>query len=97
MGELTKEQAIAIAEGGEWKDWTDEEIVKFQLFQDRLCMPFGRFHEAIEKVLGRGVWTYEFGFVDNLRQEYLGERPAPTWEEIIGLIPEEKRIILAIE
>jgi len=25
MKQFTEEQAIAIAEGGEWKDWTDEE------------------------------------------------------------------------
>ena len=50
MEQLTKEQAIAFAESGEWKSWTDEQIVRFQLFQDKLCMDFGRFHEAMEIV-----------------------------------------------
>ena len=62
MKQLTKEQAIAIFNGGEWKDWSDEEIVKFQLYQDRLCVPFDKFHEAMESVLGRPVWTINSAF-----------------------------------
>ena len=94
MEQLTKEQAIAIYEGGEWKDWSDEEIVKFQLFQDCLAVPFDRFHQAIEKVLNRPVWTHEFAFRDNLIAEYKKERPAPTFEDILNLIPKEKLIVV---
>lgn len=94
MEQLTKEQAIAIYEGGEWKDWSDEEIVKFQLFQDCLAVPFDRFHQAIEKVLDRPVWTHEFAFRDGLIAEYKKERPAPTFEDIVNLIPKEKLIIV---
>jgi hypothetical protein len=97
MEQLTKEQAIAFAESGDWKDWTAQEIVKFQLFQDKLCMPFDVFHEAVEKVLGRPVWTHEFALVDHLRDEYLTLRPKPTLEEILSLIPEEKLIILNMD
>jgi hypothetical protein len=97
MQQFTKEKAIALAESGEWKDWTDDEIVKCQLFQEKLCMPFSRFHEAIEKVLGRPVYTHEFGLnYDGLVAEYLGERPAPTFDEIVSLIPKEKLIILSV-
>lgn len=95
--QITKKEAIAIADSGIWKNWTDEEIVKFQLFQERLAMDFGRFHEAAEKVFGRSVWTYEFGFVEKLQEEYLGMRPKPTFDEIMELIPEDKRIILYME
>ena len=38
--QYTEEQAIKIADSGIWKDWTDQQIVDFQLFQRRLCMPF---------------------------------------------------------
>ena len=96
MKQLTKEQAIAIFNGGEWKDWSDEEIVKFQLYQDRLCVPFDKFHEAMESVLGRPVWTHEFANRKRLTEEYEGTRPAPTFEEILNLIPEEKRIVLTV-
>jgi hypothetical protein len=98
MKQLTKEQAVALAQSKVWQDWTDEEIVRFQLFQDRLCMNFSRFHEAVEKVLDRPVFTHEFAtrFIDDLKKEYLGVKKAPTLEEIINLIPEEKRIVIGI-
>lgn len=94
--EISVEQAIAIYESKIWETWTDEEIVKFQLFTPLLCMPFDKFHEAVEIVLNRPVWTHEFADSDSLRKEYLGERKAPTFEEIVSIIPEEKRIILQI-
>lgn len=97
MQQFTKEQAIAIAESGEWKDWTPEEIVKIQLFQDKLCMPFGVFHAAVESVLGRPVWTHEFANVELLRSEYNKERPAPTFAEIVSLLPQDKVIIVATD
>lgn len=97
MKQLTKEEAIAFAESGVWKEWTNEQIVRFQLFQDKMCMPFSRFHEAIEDVLGMSIWTHEFAFIDEIKKEYLGVKAAPTFEEIINLIPEEKRLIIGIQ
>ena len=94
MEQVTKEQAILIHDSKEWEDWTYEEIAKFQLFQDRLCIPFGRFHQAVEVVLKRSVWTHEFASVDRLRDEYLTLAPPPTLEEIIDLIPKEKLIVI---
>ena len=97
MKQLTEKQAIALYQSGEWKDWTDAEIVKFQLFQERTSLPFDRYHAAIEAVLGRPVWTHEFGWPDNLISEYLGEKPAPSFDDIISMIPPDKLIILGIE
>lgn len=57
-------------------------------------MDFGTFHKAMEEALGRPVWTHEFAFSDQLKKEFLGDKPAPTFEEIVNLIPAEKRIIL---
>jgi hypothetical protein len=93
---ITHEQAIALCKSGWWKDKTAQEVVRFQLFTDLLCMPFSDYHEAIEKALGRPVWTHEFAWPENLRAEFLKDKPAPTLDEIFGLIPEEKRIILVI-
>ena len=97
MEQLTKKQAVSLYESGEWKDWSDGEIVKVQLFQDFLCVPFDRFHEAIEKVLNRPVYTHEFGLnYKGIIAEYLGERPAPTFQEILDLVPKEKLIVLSV-
>ena len=57
-------------DSGVWKSWTDREIVEYQLYHDNLAVPFGRFHAAIEAVLGRSVWTHEFTNSDRLRKEF---------------------------
>lgn len=94
---MTKEQAIALYESKFWEPLTYRERATFQLFEELLCMPFGVFHEAMEKTLGRPVFTHEFGLnYEGLKSELIGEKPAPTMDEIIALIPEEKRIILKI-
>lgn len=94
---MTREEAIELYDSNFWIDMTMEEITKFQLFEEKLCIPFGIFHEAIEKTLGRPVFTHEFGLnLDGIKKEFLGEKSAPTMEEIINLIPEEKRIIITI-
>ena len=95
---MTKEEAIALYESEFWKSLTTEEIAKFGLFEDRLCMPFDVFHEAIEKVLGRPVWTHEFGMNrDGLKAEMMGDSPAPSMKDIINLIPEEKRLLILVD
>ena len=55
MKQLTKEEALSLYESGVWQSWSDEEIVKVQLFQNLLFLPFARFHQAIEKVFHRPV------------------------------------------
>jgi hypothetical protein len=87
MEQMTEEQARQIFDSGVWRDWDDDTVVQTQLFQDRLLLPFDRFHEAVEHVLGRPVFTHEFARLDLLRAEYLGLRPAPSLEEIMGLLP----------
>lgn len=94
---IGKERAIALSETKWWEGKSHRHIAKFQLFTSELCCPFAVFHEAIEKSLGRPVFTHEFGLnYDGIMQEFLGERDAPTLEEIISLIPEEKRIVCVI-
>ena len=97
--QLTQKEAVILYETKAWEKWSAEEIAKFQLFQDRLCMPFDVFHKAVEEVLGRPVWNHEFASVDDLRKEYLKERPAPSFEDIVGLLPQtayDKAIICLV-
>jgi hypothetical protein len=94
--QLTREQAVAMAKSNVWKEWTSEQVVRFQMFQERLCMDFSHFHKCVEDVLGRPVFTHEFCFRDDMVREYLGEKEAPSFEDIINLIPSEKRIIIGV-
>jgi len=96
MKQMTKEQAIRFYESRAWDGMTNQQIVELQLFQDRLCIPFFVFHEATERVLCRPVYTHEFADKQALIDEYLGNRPAPTFDEIIAAIPEEKRALIAL-
>ena len=57
-------------------------------------MPFDIFHDAMEKMLTRPVFSHEFGYKDSLIKEYLGEKDPPTLDEIIRLIPNEKTLVI---
>ena len=95
---MTHDDACALFELGFWNSMSHYERAKFQLFEPRLCMPFSVFHEALEKALGRPVWTHELGMnLAGLQRELLGDAPAPTFEEIIALIPPEKRFVLYVQ
>lgn len=94
--QLTEEEAKALYDSGDWKDWCDAHIVRFQLFQDRPCVPFDRFHKAMERVLGRPVWRHEFADAERLREEYSKDRSAPSLEDILAQVPAEKLIVVAV-
>lgn len=94
--QLNREQAIAFHDSKAYEAMSHRGRALFQMEQNLLCMPFGVFHEAVEKTLSRPVFTHEFAFGgrDRLLKELLGERPAPTFDEILALIPEDKRIVI---
>ena len=95
MEQLTEQQAIEFANGKEWESMTAHERASFQLEQDRLCMPFSVFHEAVEKSLGRPVWTHEFGLNrQGLIDELNGAQKAPSFEQICALLPAEKTVVV---
>ena len=96
MKQLTKEEAIGLSKTNFWEKMSDEEIAKFQLTQERSCMPFDVFHKAVEKTLNRPVWTHEFAKPESLIKELSGDKEKPTFEEIVNLIPKEKRILVGI-
>jgi len=91
MKQLTKEQAIAMHDSKEWENWTDAEIAAFQMEQNKLCVPFSRFHQAVEAVLGRPVWTHEFADRDGLRDEMNGKIPKATFADVLNKIPAHLR------
>lgn len=88
MKQFTKEEARAILESRAWTKWTDNQILRLQLFQENLCMPFGTFHCALERYLGRPVYTHTIEHQrSRLLLEFLGNNMAPTLEEIMLLVP----------
>lgn len=44
-----------------WWEATDYlTIAYYQTNEERLAVDFSKYHEAVEKVLGRSVWTHQF-------------------------------------
>ena len=53
-----------------WRLDNTVEIAKYQIFEGILMVKFSVFHEGIEKLLGRPVFTHEFGLNhDGLKEE----------------------------
>lgn len=95
---MNKETAIKMAESKWWIGLNADIITAFQLFEPLMCMDFSDFHKAIEESLDRPVYTHEFGYnIEGLKKEFLGKQPKATLEEIINLIPKDKRIIIIPE
>ena len=68
--QLTKEQAIAFHDNEQWKGMSFKQKATLQISQEKLCMPFDVFHEAVEKTIGRPVFTHEFVVnADGIRAE----------------------------
>lgn len=90
---IGRENAIDLAATEWWKGKSAYEIVKFQLFTNELCMPLDVFYRSLNEHFKRSVFNIELAG-DDLLLEFLGEKDPPTIEEIIAIIPEEKRIII---
>lgn len=95
---MTTQEAIALAESGWWEGKTPREIVAFQLYEEKLCMPFGDFHGALEAALGRPVWTHELGSpgLENLRAEFEGLRGPASFSEVVAQVPPEKLMVVSV-
>ena len=87
--DIGKEEAIRLYETKFWTDKTSTELALFQMFHTRLIMPWDIFQTSMEVMLGRPVFTHEFGSkgITRIRLEMLGKVDPPTIQEIIGLLP----------
>lgn len=98
MNEIDSQSATALYDGEFWVEMSHGERARWQIVVDRLCMPFEVFHEAVEKTLGRPVFSHEFGLnYDGLVAELFNNAPSPSLGEIVDMIPEEKRILINLE
>ena len=96
--DYTKQQAKALHDSGFWRKLDHHERARFQLWQRRLCMPWSVFHEAMTVALGRPVYTHEFVSknLDGLQAELLGDASPPTVEELLAMIPKDKRVLVLV-
>ena len=88
MGQMTKREAIAFAESGEWKKLSHAERAVLGLSQRRLCMPFDVMHEAVEKATGRPVWSHEFARPEKLLGE-IASGDHPSFDEVMAPIADK--------
>lgn len=90
--QLSKAEAVALYETKWWEDANDASIAAFQMSQDRLCCPMSVFNKALSNALGRSVYTHEHtsSNKDNLLKELQGKIRAPTFEEILALLTNDK-------
>lgn len=93
MKKLTEEQAKYLYSTVRWDLVAPEIRAEFQLREERLCMPFALFHEAVECALGRAVWTHEFADPATLLSELYGERPRPSFAEIVAKLPGHVQVV----
>ena len=92
---IGREAAIAVAATKWWEGKPARDVALFALQTRELCLPMDEFYRALHDALGRPVYTHEIALsAEELRQELLGERDAPTFEEIVNLIPADKRIVI---
>ena len=70
---MTTEQAQKLFDSGFWENLSFEVKALFQIFEDKLCMPFNVFHEAVEKTIGQQVQTIQFSSfgVEELRDKII--------------------------
>ncbi len=83
---LNYEEAVAKYNSKWWEGKSAKEIVDFQLYEVRECMPLDIFQQALTEMLGRDVYTHEFADFKALQEEYEGKR------QFDGLIPSFRRV-----
>lgn len=95
--DMSPAEAKAMSDSRWWVDLPAHTVAMFQLRRRLLCMPFDAFHVAVESALGRPVFTHEFASLALLIDELLGGRPAPSFADIVELIPAEKRVLILLD
>lgn len=96
---IGRDAAIALGKDRWWEGKTAREIAEFQIHTEELCCPFSVYQRAMSEALGREVFTHEFGSEGTARMqvELRGDAPSPSLQDIINLIPEEKRVLVVTD
>ncbi len=75
----------------------DERAAEMELWFGPLEVEFDLVHKRLEELVGRPVWTHELGLNSEGLIEESRTRKAATFQEVIDLIPPEKRIVVVID
>ena len=95
MTQLSKLQITAFIEQRLWESMTFEELAKFQVTQETLCVPFGVYRNAAERTLGRPLLNLQLVTGrERVKGELFGGTPPESVREVIDIIPLHKRMIL---
>ena len=87
----------AIKEAKPAHHMSGEERAHEMTTREKLEVPFELIHKRIEDLVGRPVFTHEMGLNWAGLIEEARTREHSTFEEVIELIPEEKRVIVQID
>jgi hypothetical protein len=72
---ITKKRAKKLYHNSILEDLNKNELLfLFQLTNERLCIPFNKFHEITEKVLNRPVFSHEFADPEHLIEEFISNK-----------------------
>lgn len=90
---MTEAQAQALFASRFWGRLSARDRAFFQIHEERLCMPFAVFRDALEEALGHPVFDATLVVhLEGLRAELRGGAPAPTSAEILAMIPADVRL-----
>jgi len=84
--QLSKEQAIKVAESNIWRTWTAEQKAGFQLFQQFLCMDYAAFQDAVRISISRTLHTTELDKLEDIKKAFLSRHEIYFPEEIMQFL-----------
>lgn len=72
---------------------TEERVAEFDSWGPILEIDFDKFHERMQELVGRPVWTHEFARPEYLRNEIL-TGTHPTMDGVLAKLPADKPVIV---
>jgi hypothetical protein len=74
----------------------EERAAEFDSWGPVLEIDFGKFHQRMEELVGRPVWTHEFARPELLRHE-IATNTHPTMEGVVAKLPPDKPVIVVTD
>lgn len=66
---LSIDESVELYNSGWWKQITMQRAAFLQLHQEKICMPWEVFHDYLEILLERPIFTHKFADFDKLKKE----------------------------